>query len=363
MNEELIYELALRQLHGIGPTSIHQCLMKHKKASTLFAIPFKEWGLPSSPYANKLDEKNKDFCLGLAEEEIELCIKNGWEIIGYSDKRFPSRLKLCTDAPVVLFGKGKLNLNPMRIISVVGTRSATAYGSEACKNLIEELKAYQVTIVSGMALGIDAVAHWTAAKNNIPSIGVLGNSLDYIYPHQNRLLYEEMISNHTLLTEFCHGVKPDRGNFPQRNRVVAGMCDATIVIEAAEKGGALITADLAYSYNRDVFALPGRTTDKYSKGCNLLIKSNKAAMVEGAKDLAYLLGWDPPSKQVSMQLMPELSEREEILVNFLRQTNDKNMDEICEALTLRIPELLMLSTELEIKGLIKTLPGNRLHLI
>ena len=225
-----------------------------------------------------------------AEEELRFIEKNDIEIIFYTDSAYPKRLKNCSDSPVLLFSKGNANLNVQHVVSIVGTRNATEYGKHLCRQLVEELQQYNVLVVSGLALGIDVTAHKEAVKLNMPTVGVLGHGLDRLYPSQNRSTADKMILNGALLSEYPSGTIPDKENFPQRNRIVAGMADATVVIEAGVKGGALITAEIANSYNRDVFAFPGRVGDNYSEGCNFIIRNNKAQLLTCAADLGVQYG-------------------------------------------------------------------------
>lgn len=296
-----------------------------------------------------------------AEEELRFIDKNGIEVIFYTDSAYPKRLKNCNDSPVLLFSKGNANLNVQHVVSIVGTRNATEYGKQLCRQLVEELQQYNVLIVSGLALGIDVAAHKEALKLNMPTVGVLGHGLDRLYPGQNRSTAEKMLLNGALLSEYPSGTIPDRENFPQRNRIVAGMADAIVVIEAGIKGGALITAEIANSYNRDVFAFPGRVGDDYSEGCNFIIRNNKAQLLTCAADLAYSLGWEKVSdiKPVEQFMLPiDLSRDEQMIFDVLRQhSGPVAIDDLTLKTNLPTSLLAMNLLNMEMQGYIRSLPG------
>lgn len=299
--------------------------------------------------------------LRLAEREILFAEKHDIDIIYYTDARYPKRLKNCGDSPVLLYSKGNMELNLPKVISIVGTRNATDYGKQLCHQLIEELQQYNVLIVSGLALGIDVAAHKECLKLNLPTVGVLGHGLDRMYPSQNRATAERMLENGGLLTEYPSGTIPDRENFPQRNRIVAGMTDATVVIEAGIKGGALITAEIANSYNRDVFAFPGRLDDMYSEGCNFLIRNNKASLLTCVADLAFSLGWDKPDstrpvEQFSLPL--DLTNDERLIFDILQQHKvPLAIDDLTIKANMPMSILAMNLLNMEMQGYIRSLPG------
>lgn len=298
-----------------------------------------------------------------AEQEMEFIERNGIDVIFYTDKRYPKRLKSCNDSPILLFGKGNMELNLPHVVSIVGTRNATEYGKDICRELIEELEQYGVLVVSGLAYGIDVAAHKESVRLNMPTIGVLGHGLDRLYPAQHRSVADKMMHNGGLLTEFPSGTRPDRENFPQRNRIVAGMADATIVVEAGIKGGALITAEIANSYNRDVFAFPGRINDPYSEGCNFLIRHNKAALLTNVADLAYALGWEKPENGVDVSkqqlaLPIDLSEPERLIFDTLVQNgNLLGIDDLTIKTNMPMSQLAMNLLNMEMQGYIRSLPG------
>ena len=259
----------------------------------------------------------------------------------------------------MLYYKGNADLNNRKVISIVGTRKATEYGKQFCAELIQHLQTHQTLIVSGLAYGIDICAHKESVKNNLPTVGVLAHGLDDLYPGQHRSTADKMIENGGLLSDYISGTNPDRENFPKRNRIVAGMCDAVVVVEAGITGGALITAEIANSYSRDVFALPGRIGDPFSAGCNKLIKINKAALIESYADISYLLGWQQEEVKAAKQakLFLDLTEEELLLVNYLKEKGNLPIDELCYATNLSMSKASGLLLNLEFNGVVKTLPG------
>lgn len=304
-----------------------------------------------------------DGALRKAEEELRFIEKNDIEVLFYTDSKYPKRLKNCHDSPILLYSKGNADFNMYRVLSVVGTRNATEYGKTLCKQLVEELAPYNVLIISGLAHGIDVAAHKECLKAGVPTVGVLGHGLDRIYPAGNRDTAAKMIQNGGLLTEYPSGTVADRENFPQRNRIVAGIADATIVVEASVKGGALITAEIANSYNRDVFAFPGRVGDVYSEGCNFIIRNNKAALLTCAADVAYTLGWEKPddtkpSKEQQFLLPIDLSPEEQIIYNIINQHNQPlAIDDLTIKTNMPMSQLAMNLLNMEMQGYIRSLPG------
>ncbi len=308
--------------------------------------------------------------LPLAEKEIEFIEKNNIRVIFYLDNDYPERLKHCIDAPVLLYSKGNLSMNARKILSIVGTRSATDEGMNFCEKLVTALaqRGHNPTIVSGLAYGIDASAHNAALDNNLPTIAVLGHGMDIIYPASHKSLAKKILDQGLLLTDFPSKSIRDKNNFVKRNRIIAGLSDATIVIESRKKGGALVTADLANSYNRDVFAVPGRVTDEYSKGCNHLIKTNRAALLEKVEDIEYILGWEPDEdkkqKTIQRNLFVELNTDEKLIVDILKSsTTELPIDSICLKAQMPTSKVSPILLELEFKGILKTLPGKLYKLI
>jgi DNA processing protein len=306
-------------------------------------------------------ELNREEAFEKAAEELKFVEKNGIEVLFYTDTGFPKRLKNCIDSPMLLYSKGNADLNFRKIISIVGTRNATDYGRQLCEELIAEIKQYDVLVVSGLAHGIDVIAHKECLKNNVPTVGVFGHGLDRIYPAANRSTADKMLQNGGWLTEYPSGTIPGRENFPSRNRIVAGMADATIVVEASLKGGALITAEIANSYNRDVYAFPGRLGDVYSEGCNFLIRNNKAGLLSCVADLAYHLGWEKPTdaKPVEQFLLPlDLADDERTIFYILQQQSvPMAIDDLTIKTNMPMSQLAMHLLNMEMQGFIRSLPG------
>ena len=295
-----------------------------------------------------------------AEEETEFIEKNKIQSIFLTDPLYPSRLRNCEDAPLMLYFKGNVELNSKKVVSIVGTRNATDYGLEICNQLISDLKKHNPLVISGLAYGIDSMVHKNCIKNNISTIGVLGHGLDRLYPALHKPLAESMLLQGGLLTEFRSGTNPDRENFPKRNRIIAGLSDATIVVEANIRGGALITAELANSYNRDVFAYPGRIKDEFSSGCNFLIKTNRANLITGVHDLEYLLGWtEVVAKPIKRQLglMLNLHEDEQRIADILNEKDSLAVDELAIQSKMAQSKLAVTILGMEMQGILICLPG------
>lgn len=301
----------------------------------------------------------------LAEREMEFIEKNGIRLICLGDEAYPCRLAECADAPLVLHSMGNADLNAKHIVSIVGTRHASEYGKELCANFVADLARFVpgTLIVSGLAYGIDVCAHRAALKEGLPTIGVLAHGLDQIYPNLHRSTAKSMLENGGLLTEFMSGTNPFPQFFVQRNRIVAGMADATIVVESASKGGSLITASLANSYARDCFAFPGRVNDQYSCGCNELVSRNKAALITSAWDFVEAMNWEVAAKKksaskIQTELFPELTQDETSVITLLRKNSDGlQVNQMVVLLNIPINKLLPLLFEMEMKGYIKAVAG------
>ena len=301
--------------------------------------------------------------IDIAEKEAEYVTKHNINTFFYLDDNYPYRLKQCDDSPVVFFYKGEADLNADKFLSVVGTRSATQQGKEICDKIIAKLaeKHPNLIIVSGLAYGVDIAAHKAAVANNLQTIGILGHGLKMIYPSGHASIAKKMIEGGGgLLTDFLSTEQPERKNFIKRNRIIAGLSDATLVVESGAKGGALVTADIANSYNRDVYAIPGRPDDKWSTGCNNLIKTNKAAMVECAEDIEFFLGWEPEKNNIPVQksLFAELDDNEKNIFEFIKKEGEITIDVICRSLGIPVHKLSSHLLQMELKGVIKCLPGN-----
>ena len=301
-----------------------------------------------------------------AENEISFVKKHQINILSFSDDQYPRRLKQCADAPMIIYYRGTANLNSTRIVSIVGTRKASQYGKDLCVKLVDELADYDVLVVSGMAYGIDSYAHKASVMSGVPTVGVLGHGLDQIYPPANRNLAVQMLENGGLLSEYPSKSNPDRQNFPQRNRIIAGLADVTVVVEAAVRGGALITAEIANNYNRDVCAFPGNVDLEYSAGCNLLIKSHRAHLITSAKDLSYVMDWQPNehrTQSVQMKLDISLDANEKKVYQLILGKEQISIDEIAHLSGIVQSKLAIILLELEMKGLIVTMPGKIYRLL
>jgi len=359
----LLHQIALTFIKGIGPAYARNLIAHAGDAEAVFKLPaFKLKQVPG--IADKRAELFNDLKTPLfkAEEELKFIDKNGIDVIFWTDPRYPKRLKTCDDAPLLLYSKGIADLNMPRVVSVVGTRNATDYGRMLCAQLVEELKQYNVLVVSGLASGIDTFAHRESVKNNVPTVGVLGHGFDTMYPAANRDLAKKMQVNGSVLTEYPSGTIANRENFPQRNRIVAGIADATVVVEASIKGGALITAEIANSYNRDVFAFPGRINDEFSEGCNFLVRNNKAHLLSCMADLAYIMGWervDAANPVVEQLMLPiDLSAGEQLIYETIRQNKQPlAIDDLSIRINMPTSQLAMNLLNMEMQGFIRSLPG------
>lgn len=309
--------------------------------------------------------EHRDTALELAARELEFINRYKINALFYTDADYPKRLKECVDGPLLIFFKGKADLNHTRIVAVVGTRHASHYGKEICERLISGLKSLDVMVVSGLAYGIDTCAHKSALDQGLNTIAVLAHGLDRIYPPLNKSLAERMLHQGGLLTDFPSGTNPDRENFPARNRIIAGLADATIVVEAGMKGGALITAEIANSYNRDVFSVPGNIGNYYSEGCNFLIKTNKAALLQSADDVNYIMGWGDVVKPqvVQKKLMIELSPDQEKIVEVIQTNGEASFDRLCNETGISPALIANALLNLEFEGILKTLPGKMYKLL
>lgn len=300
--------------------------------------------------------------LDIAEKEAEYVTKNNISTFFYLDDDYPYRLRQCDDSPVTFYFKGCCDLNASKIISMVGTRNATSRGKELCEKIIFGLAAGHpdLIIVSGLAYGIDIACHKAALANNLQTIGVLGHGFKTTYPSVHRSIAEAMIRNGGLITDFLSDALPERNNFIKRNRIIAALSDATLVIESGIRGGALITADIANSYNRDVFAVPGRPEDQWSAGCNSLIKSSKAALIENHEDIEYCLNWETIKSKAPVQqtLFNELSDEEKLIFQVINREGEMNIDNICQSVDIPVYKLSALLLQMEFNGLIKCYPGN-----
>ncbi len=361
MEENLLHKIALSVIPGIGGVLARSVVAYIGSVEGVFAEPVKNLQkIPGIGEVNAHRIRDKEV-FKKAEKELHFVEKNKIDVLFYTDKNFPRRLKTCVDAPVLIYSKGNLNLNEQRVVSIVGTRNATAYGKQVSDELIKNFSGrnYKVLVVSGLAYGIDIQAHKSALKYNIPTAGVVGHGLDKLYPSLHVETARKMLENGGILTDFPSGTKIDPSNFIRRNRIIAGLADAVIVVESAIKGGALITAEIASSYNRDVFAFPGRSGDTYSKGCNQLIRNSAANLIEDIDDLEFFMGWEKNEKNKAVQtnLFVELNADEEKIVALLRDNGELFIDQISSELTLPVSKVSALLLNLEFKNAVVAMPG------
>lgn len=363
MKDEVFYGIALSLIKGIGDINAKTLISYSGGCKELFKIPIHKLRKINGVGSKLADAfKNTKDAFLRAEEEIRFIEKHKIKVLFYYDKQYPKRLLNCYDAPLFIFAKGNVDFNAERFVNIVGTRHATDYGKEITEKLVEELATYKVNLVSGLAYGIDICAHKAALKYDMQNIAVLAHGLDRIYPALHKNTAEKLQQNGALVTTYLSNTNPDRQNFPDRNRVVAGITDATIVVESAIAGGALITAEIANNYNRDVFAFPGRITDEYSQGCLKLIKENKANIITSAKDIIELLNWDlektiAKNEIIQPQLFIDLDEQEQAVLNYISTKEKMHIDEINFNSQLKQSNVSSILLQLEMKGVIISLPG------
>ncbi len=358
--DEILYKIGISLLPGIGPVKARSLVsyvgspkdVFFEKKTNLQKIP----GI--GPYA--ANNINFDKILKKAERELEITQKNNIKTLFYLDNDYPKQLSPFEDAPVILYQKGDINFNENKFLSIVGTRSMTHYGSEHCHKIISDLSknGYKPVIVSGMAYGLDYCAHSAAMKNALKTVAVLGHGFAHIYPAAHREIAQRITKNGALITEFPFNSKIDSSNFVKRNRIIAAISEATIIVESAKKGGSLITAEYAVQYAKDVFTFPGRIGDKTSEGCNFLIKTNRAALIENYKDLVYNLRWEKNTKKVIQPtIFNDLSKDEQKIVDLLKKQQKINVDVISYETNLPINNVMSIMFNLEFKNIVKALPG------
>ncbi|PKH66794.1 DNA-protecting protein DprA [Flavobacterium sp. ALD4] len=357
--QDLFYLLALQRVEGVGDIMAKKLLTHCGSAEAVFKTKTTQLaaidGVGSWTLKNLKDKSVFD----KANAELEYIKFNDINAVYFQDEKYPDRLKHCIDGPLLLFTSGNIDLKNRKIISIVGTRHITSYATEFCRKLIEDLAPLDPIIVSGFAYGVDIVAHQLAMEHNLQTIGVVAHGLNQIYPKIHKKYVAKVEENGGFMTEFWSTSNPDKENFVRRNRIVAGMSEATIVIESADRGGSLITANMANDYNRDVFAVPGRVTDKYSQGCNNLIKTQKANVLTSAADLVYILNWDiqKESKSVQKQLFVTLEDDEQKVYDYLLKTGKELMDIIALRCDFPIYKISGMLLNMELKGVVRPLPG------
>jgi DNA processing protein len=369
MTEDLLYKIALSLIPGIGSVTAKSLIAYAGSAELVFKE--KEKALREIPGIGTILAKNivRSGVMSRAAQEIEFIQKTKINVLFYLDEDYPQRLHGCNDAPIILFVKGTPEFNCKRVISIVGTRHATDYGRQTVDYFVSTLaeRGYPVMIVSGLAYGIDIQAHKAALNVGLPTVAVLGHGLETVYPSIHTSIAKEMEEkNGGVVSDFLSNSPIDRKNFLSRNRIIAGLSDATIIVESAKKGGALVTAEIANSYNRDVFAFPGRKGDIYSEGCNFLIKSNRAALIESVADLEYSMNWSPGKSiadAVQPRLFYDLEQDEKTIVDLLHSEGEMTIDSICIKTGLTMNKVSPTLLNLEFAGIVKGLPGKVFRII
>ena len=363
-----LFKIALGMVPGIGNIIAKRILAHTGNAEAVFQLDRSSLlRLPGigSLLADRILDKS---VIERARKELDYIRKNRVDCYFYDEDDYPEKLAYCEDAPFVLYTRGRLNLGGRKALSVVGTRRPTSHGLDECRKLVRELagKHPDLVIVSGLAYGIDHCAHKTALECGLETVAVLGHGLKFLYPSVHRRTAEKIEASGALVTDFPSGEKPERNNFVKRNRIIAGISEATVVVESGSKGGALITADLANSYTRDVFAFPGRTCDTASAGCNHLIKSHRAALIESHKDVEYVLGWESDEevkKNIQKTLFRELDPEEKSVMLVLESEGDSSVDLICYKTGFPVSRISGILLNLELSGLIMAKPGNCYRII
>lgn len=356
-----LYEIALTLVPNVGPKTARVLLSHFGSAEAIFKASAKELKAVEGIGDVRMASFKDEGIFSKAQEEMEFCIKNGITPLLLNTPQYPKRFLNCDDAPLLLFYKGTADLNTAKVIAVIGTRKNTDYGQRVTEDLIEGLKDVKdVLIVSGLALGIDTFAHKASLKHGLPTVGVLGHSLETIYPYSNKQLANDMLQHGGLLSEFPSGTKPDRQNFPVRNRVVAGMSDITVLVESEVKGGGMITAYVAHSYGREVAAFPGRVYDSKAGGPNHLIRKQIASLINNADDLLELMEWNEGEKKkasVQARLFVDLLPEEQKIIELLQQKDSVHTDDLMLKTGFNSSQLASVLLQMEMRDLIKALPG------
>lgn len=357
---DLLYILALLKVEGIRDIIAKRLLERFGEAEKIFSASKKELTAVEGIGEILCGKLQSSTIFKEAEAEIKFIQNHRIQVVFYEDENYPRHLKYCNDGPVLLFSKGDIRLGQSKMISIVGTRQITEHGMAFCRKLIAELVPWNPVIISGFAYGTDITAQLAAIENNLQTVAILAHGLNRIYPTAHQKFRDKIVANGGFLTEFWSTDKPERENFIRRNRIIAGMSEATIVIESAEKGGALITAYMAGGYNRDVFAVPGRATDTYSAGCLQLLKTQRAHIITGAADLVYMLNWDietPRETVIQKQLFVTLESDEQKIYDFLIRNGRELLDLIALNCALPVHKVASLLLSMELKGVVRSLPG------
>lgn len=365
--ENLRYHLALSQAPKVGPGIFKAILAYSGSAKAFFNLTKgKASKIPRVGEKLLAIQKQAESLLGKADDLINLSEKKGFKILVSTDPSFPSRLKMQEDGPVILFTQGNGELNFERSVGIVGTRSATSYGKSITRKIVEDLIPYQPIIISGLAYGIDIEAHRAALQGGLPTIAVMGSPITQVYPSVHKKTAEQLQETGILMSEYAPGSTMVPGNFPARNRIIASLSDALIVVEAAEKGGALITAEIAYSYNKDVFAVPGNLQSPFSEGCNHLIRKMKASIYTGPGDIAEALFWSKPGEEKIKKPVLDLAGRDEedtAILKLLLEKGESEIDQISYQTEIPLGMLSSRLLSLEFEGIVKSLPGKKFKLL
>ena len=358
------YEIAVTQLFGFGPIKTKQLIEAVVDIKLIFSLSISELAKLTEINKPILQKMEREAALVWSEKVCKSIQKYGINTVFYTDSKYPRRLKQCADAPLLLYTRGDIDFNDSKYVSIVGTRDASDYGKRICNELVQSFTGTNIVVVSGLAYGVDIAVHKSCLQHNIPTIGVLAHGLEIIYPSAHQNIASEMIKTGALISEFPPYTNPDRENFPMRNRIVAGMCDATIIVESKYRGGSLITADLANDYNKDVFAFPGNVFDENSEGCNRLIAANKAHLIMNGEDFMLKMGWNLTVKSpVQKTIFPQLSEEEQMIVELIQSKPEINIDSIAMNLKMPISKLSVCLFQLEMNGILKPIPGNKCQLL
>lgn len=359
--EDYIFPLALSYISGVGCIRAKQIIANLGSAEAFFKEKPKNLRKLPGLSNQKLPNVELHSAVENAEQQIQEAVNDGQQLYYYLDEAYPRRLKQIDDAPIILFGRGNMELNCRRTLGIVGTRNATHYGKQVTEDLIEAIKDKEITVISGLALGIDGVAHQSCVQANVPNIALLGHGLDLIYPYKHKRLAEKIILNGGLLTEFPMLTKPDACNFPMRNRIVAGMVDALVVVESDIKGGSLITCNLANDYGKDVFAVPGPIYSKYSSGCHKVISENKAHVFSSVSEMLKMMNWEEDIRKLPTQLdiFNTMGPEERSVFSFIRDKKQVSIDVLSVVQQMPLGKLSGILLTMEIAGFLKSLPGKR----
>jgi DNA processing protein len=366
VSEDILYEIAVTKIPNIGPVLAKNLVAYCGSAKAIFETSANDLAKIPGIGVNKVYEIKNNDALAQAEKELSYVSKNNITPLYFLDEKYPSRLKHFDYSPIMLYYRGDVNhLNAIKTVGIIGTRKPTERGKIFTEKLVEDLAKFNAVIISGLAYGVDGIAHKQAVKHNIPTIGVMGNGHQIVYPSEHKDVAKKMIENGGVLTEFGWETPPDRVNFPMRNRIIAALSDAVVVVESDISGGSIITAEFANEYNKDVFALPGRIDDPKSKGCNALIKKHKAYLIESADDLAYIMRWETNEEKrqtIQTSLFVDLDPLEQKIVDYIRHKKEVSIDELIQGLELPNSALAASLLNLEFKAILRSLPGKKFML-